>query len=696
VTSALSTYNYTGYDAMGRVKASSQAADGQPVYTMSYDYDLAGNMTSQIYPSGRVLKTEYDQAGRIAGVRNSGSFYYAGGASSDTTNRIGYTAHGSPGDVRLGNGLWEHTNFNNRLQAYEIGLGTSKGLSDTLKLTYDYDTTDSNGNPAGRNNGNVRRQVINVPGAIGVPDVTLTQMYKYDSLNRLSDAQEVSGSTTTQWQVSSLWQQSYSYDLYGNRTAVASTVGTGQPSLSSIAPEIDSTSNRFKATNSSGQATDYDYDEAGNLKQERVPVSGGTALNTYVYDAENKLLQVSRGNVPQDSYAYDGNGQRIKRTVGNTVTIYVYNIMGQLVAEYSNAQPQQNGTSFVTTDALGSARVVTDISQRVLARYDYLPYGEQMPAGMSGRSASQGYGLETLTQKFTGKEHDYETGLDYFGARYYASIQGRFTSPDPLMASARALNPQSWNRYTYVLNNPLRYVDPFGLQESAEEKKNREEAVKMAQAEADAAGLTREIVVSYAYLFGGGLNSIFRRGGPSTLFLLQLPEPPSDDADDTSSETNSEQDEKKKEELDRIEGIEPIIPAEPSANIPDTSAKAEKVLDEILMQQTPHLDGTTLPEMATDAINRVARFEGTAAQKADLYESFTMQITHRTGGSFGAIRNRGTDGSHIFIGNGGELLVITPQGALYRGSISTGGATPGTIMGTFVPHYNNLRLRTAK
>ncbi|MFN9456202.1 MAG: RHS repeat-associated core domain-containing protein [Acidobacteriota bacterium] len=71
---------------------------------------------------------------------------------------------------------------------------------------------------------------------------------------------------------------------------------------------------------------------------------------------------------------------------------------------------------------------------------------------------------EGRSSRSTGKERDAETGLDYFGARYFSGAQGRFTSPDPLGASARASNPQTWNRYTYALNNPLRYVDPDGLE----------------------------------------------------------------------------------------------------------------------------------------------------------------------------------------------------------------------------------------
>jgi RHS repeat-associated protein len=63
----------------------------------------------------------------------------------------------------------------------------------------------------------------------------------------------------------------------------------------------------------------------------------------------------------------------------------------------------------------------------------------------------------------TGKERDTETGLDYFGARYFSGAQGRFTSPDPLLSSAHITQPQSWNRYSYALNNPLKFTDPHGL-----------------------------------------------------------------------------------------------------------------------------------------------------------------------------------------------------------------------------------------
>jgi RHS repeat-associated protein len=70
-----------------------------------------------------------------------------------------------------------------------------------------------------------------------------------------------------------------------------------------------------------------------------------------------------------------------------------------------------------------------------------------------------------IGSRSSGKERDAETGLDYFGARYYSGAQGRFISADPLLNSGRPDIPQSWNRYSYTLNNPLKYIDPDGLWE---------------------------------------------------------------------------------------------------------------------------------------------------------------------------------------------------------------------------------------
>jgi RHS repeat-associated protein len=71
--------------------------------------------------------------------------------------------------------------------------------------------------------------------------------------------------------------------------------------------------------------------------------------------------------------------------------------------------------------------------------------------------------LNRVGSRCTGKERDTESGNDYFEARYYSSSMGRFMSPDPLLNSGRPDDPQTWNRYTYALNNPLIVTDPTGL-----------------------------------------------------------------------------------------------------------------------------------------------------------------------------------------------------------------------------------------
>jgi len=93
--------------------------------------------------------------------------------------------------------------------------------------------------------------------------------------------------------------------------------------------------------------------------------------------------------------------------------------------------------------------------------YDATPMVMMHSGACSSSAASEN------RYKFTGKEHDNESGLEYFGARHDASALGRFVTPDPTMASVNGFNPQSWNRYAYVLNSPLKFLDPNGLWEIA-------------------------------------------------------------------------------------------------------------------------------------------------------------------------------------------------------------------------------------
>jgi len=157
-------------------------------------------------------------------------------------------------------------------------------------------------------------------------------------------------------------------------------------------------------------------------------------------------------------------------------------------AKYDNFQLATNSGStanvqWLVSDQLGTPRMVLDKTGSLAntKRHDYLPFGEELLAGTGNRTPQQGYVADNVRQKFTRKERDNETGLDYFLARYNSSIQGRFTGVDPYNivlekqadedsrgAGRQFLrylgHPQNWNRYAYVANNPLKYIDPDGAE----------------------------------------------------------------------------------------------------------------------------------------------------------------------------------------------------------------------------------------
>lgn len=111
--------------------------------------------------------------------------------------------------------------------------------------------------------------------------------------------------------------------------------------------------------------------------------------------------------------------------------------------------------------------MLTDSAGNVVSRRDFLQFGEELYADGVHRSVAGKYsqtGQDGVRQRFTGYEKDAETGLDFAEARMYENRHGRFTAVDPLLASGKSANPQTFNRYTYVLNNPLTLTDPDGLQ----------------------------------------------------------------------------------------------------------------------------------------------------------------------------------------------------------------------------------------
>ena len=149
-------------------------------------------------------------------------------------------------------------------------------------------------------------------------------------------------------------------------------------------------------------------------------------------------------------------------------------------------------TFWLVSDHLGTPRMVADKTGSLagVKRHDYLPFGEELYADTGGRATQQGYGAaDNVRQQFTGYERDNETKLDYAEARYYSSTQGRFTSVDPLMRSARIGSPQTFNRYSYSLNNPLRFTDPSG-QQANEKGKGLPDPCKAHRCQTDDQGST--------------------------------------------------------------------------------------------------------------------------------------------------------------------------------------------------------------
>lgn len=303
-------------------------------------------------------------------------------------NGFTFNASGAVEKMRLGNGLWETTQFNSRLQPTQIGLGLGSTTPNKLKLDYEYGAT------ASVNNGNITKQKITVPG-VAHPFV---QTYSYDSLNRISNAEETQNAVQT-------WEQTFTYDRYGNRnfdeantTTLPKNCGT-TPNFTVCAadkkvvnPSVNTANNRLSTSD------DYVFDSSGNTTED-------AEGRTFVYDAENKQVSVSDTNGTIGEYFYDGDGRRVKKIVPSTgeVTVFVYDAASKLIGEYSTVvQTGSNAkTVYTTNDHLGSPRINTDGTGQVISRHDYHPFGEEI--------ARTGYGSDTIRKQFTGCERDNES-----------------------------------------------------------------------------------------------------------------------------------------------------------------------------------------------------------------------------------------------------------------------------------------------
>ena len=439
------------YDAMGRIATDRRTTNGV-TKSFPYTYNLDGSVASDY-----TITYTQGSGGRYTSAGNSG---YA----------LAYNVHYAPnGSMCYMNAAWGNTfthiwTFNNRFQPVAIQLyGTGHGSSPSPCTA----STDTTGEPVdlvysfidanGHNNGNV----VSITNISGGNDGDGAQNFIYDSLNRIASAQ-TSAINQPGWSgdtgyLQECWAEQYSYDPWGNLVSIAPSsssqyTGCSQESGFNFTGAIGA-NNRITASG-------YGYDSAGNL------IAAPPTGTTYSYDAENHLT--SAGGM---TYVYDGDGKRVEKASGSPLVankIYWYGSNTAPLIETDGAgnfqyayfyfngilvgrQESSNWMDHYGLDALGNVRWVYgyngawDIS-------DYYPFGGERVVQPNSNNS----------RKFTSKERDYESGNDNFGARYYGSSPGRFMSPDPDGAGSLGQDPQSWNAYAYVRNNPLNLTDPSG------------------------------------------------------------------------------------------------------------------------------------------------------------------------------------------------------------------------------------------
>ncbi|HKO55574.1 MAG TPA: RHS repeat-associated core domain-containing protein [Thermoanaerobaculia bacterium] len=290
-----------------------------------------------------------------------------------------------------------------------------------------------------------------------------TDTYRYDAFGRLKES--------TAYTPAGANGQTFTYDPYGNLTVIA----TGASAL--CIPASPATNRISGSATGCATVVSAGYDTAGN----QTSVVGGAS---YEHDALS-MMTTLRNGARLERYLYDADDQRVATVYTGTPQRWRYTLRDldqRFVREYEDQVSgathawswtrdylYANGTALATVtasevrlhfhpDHLGTPRLITTDDGKLLSRRTLLPFGAE-----AAGSDDDGQVL-----KFTGHERD-DAGagdtndLDYMHARYYAPAMGRFLSMDPIMPSPSL--PQVWNRYSYVHNNPVAYVDPHGLWE---------------------------------------------------------------------------------------------------------------------------------------------------------------------------------------------------------------------------------------
>ncbi len=434
VTDSTAARNFF-YDAIGRLIRQDHQVGGT-TYTTQATYDGADRVASLTYPNNLQVKYVYNGPWL--------SQVYEGTLPNPTVSYAlaqSYTALGQPGTVTYGNGVvttYSYSQASNptcsAVNFQLCTLVTAKGSTTYQNLTYGYDA-----------GGNITAITDTILG---------NQAFGYDGLDRLTSASGPYGS------------QTYAYSQLGNLTQ--------NPLLGTYTyPGVASPSGRtlpHAVKNTGIGQSDFSYDNNGNA------TSG--AGRTLTYDFENRPLTIAKGGITT-TMVYDGDGNRVKQTVStggvtHAVTsvndLYVCEAAGTSSAccvSYIFAGDQLVATKRTDTgvityfhqDHLGSTSIVTanTAGAEQQEKLVYYPFGATRT-----NAGTPGVPFVDAPYKYTGQAYDSATGLYYYRARYYDPVVARFIQPDPIIPNS--YDPQALNLYSYVLNNPLSYRDPSGLQ----------------------------------------------------------------------------------------------------------------------------------------------------------------------------------------------------------------------------------------
>jgi YD repeat-containing protein len=279
------------YNNVGQVVNHTQSIGNQS-YNLTYGYNLAGQLTSEKYPSGKVYNYSVDDYGRLQTVADSQRQYLSS---------VSFTNQGLLSQMNLGNGTSESFGYNDRFQMTSQNL--NKGSQVLQKYDYGYGKIDENtGNlDLTKNNG----QLGKIESFIGTQKQA-TQKFSYDSIGRLSDAKEYKGTDN-----SLTYKEHFDFDRFGNLYRKAINNGTsGQANPLAYTP-IEET-DISKATNRFTSATGTTYNEAGMVVADNKFRSMG-----FSYDANGRQVKATKANVADAWSVYDALGNRVATKVND-------------------------------------------------------------------------------------------------------------------------------------------------------------------------------------------------------------------------------------------------------------------------------------------------------------------------------------------------------------------------------------------